>query len=148
MTGLTARSSDTTKGVGSFWQQGGGHGSRNPLRRHWKNAQKLCNCHRGKRGMAKHKKGIKKACFEHLLLRWLGLKCWHWFSQLSFCCCFWFSHWFWCWPGGVLSGFEFWCCSTSCCEKCSAAAGAAEPDFVARMKKKKVFVRHQIRPHV
>ena len=29
---LTARSSDTIKGVGSFKQQDGGHGSRNPLR--------------------------------------------------------------------------------------------------------------------
>jgi len=28
----TARSSDTTKGVGAFRQQDGGHGSRNPLR--------------------------------------------------------------------------------------------------------------------
>ena len=28
----SARSSDTTKGVGSFRQQDGGHGSRNPLR--------------------------------------------------------------------------------------------------------------------
>ena len=29
---LTARSSDIIKGVGSFEQQDGGHGSRNPLR--------------------------------------------------------------------------------------------------------------------
>ena len=29
---LTIRSSDPTKGVGSFRQQDGGHGSRNPLR--------------------------------------------------------------------------------------------------------------------
>jgi hypothetical protein len=29
---LTTRSSDTIKGVGSFEQQDGGHGSRNPLR--------------------------------------------------------------------------------------------------------------------
>ena len=29
---LNTRSSDTTKGVGSFRQQDGGHGSRNPLR--------------------------------------------------------------------------------------------------------------------
>ena len=28
----SARSSDTRKGVGSFQQQDGGHGSRNPLR--------------------------------------------------------------------------------------------------------------------
>jgi len=29
---LSARSLDTRKGVDSFWQQDGGHGSRNPLR--------------------------------------------------------------------------------------------------------------------
>jgi hypothetical protein len=29
---LSLRSSDTIKGVGSFKQQDGGHGSRNPLR--------------------------------------------------------------------------------------------------------------------
>ena len=29
---LNTRSSDTIKGVGSFRQQDGGHGSRNPLR--------------------------------------------------------------------------------------------------------------------